>query len=148
MLRLIDPRRLGRVRLDPPLDHLGPDAATITAARFDAALGRGRGPVKARLLDQHALAGVGNLLADDILWRAALNPARPVDSLAGARARTAAPDACAPRSPTHSRDGGVHTLPLVPHRRPGGRCPHDGTALLRATVGGRTTYWCPEEQAG
>ncbi len=145
MLRLIDPRRLGRVRLDPPLDHLGPDAATITAARFDAALGRGRGPVKARLLDQHALAGVGNLLADDILWRAALHPARPVDSLAAPERarlhlslRATIADAL--------RDGGVHTLPLVPHRRPGGHCPHDGSALLRATIGGRTTYWCPEDQ--
>jgi formamidopyrimidine-DNA glycosylase len=144
-LRLIDPRRLGRIRLDPPLDDLGPDAATITAAQFISALGRGRAPIKARLLDQHALAGVGNLLADDILWRAELNPARPVSTLTG---------------PEHARlhrtlratigealrDGGVHTLPLVPHRRPGGRCPRDGTDLLRATIGGRTTFWCPEEQ--
>jgi formamidopyrimidine-DNA glycosylase len=144
-LRLVDPRRLGRIRLDPPLDGLGPDAATIGAARFASALGRGRAPVKARLLDQHVLAGVGNLLADEILWRAGVHPARPVDSLTDPERRrlhrvlrTAIDEAL--------RDGGVHTLPLVPHRRPGGRCPRDGTELARATVGGRTTYWCPTHQ--
>ncbi|GAA0247191.1 DNA-formamidopyrimidine glycosylase family protein [Cryptosporangium japonicum] len=147
VLRLLDPRRLARVRLDPNVDDLGPDAATITAARFARAVGAGRAPVKARLLDQHALAGVGNLLADDVLWRAGVNPARPVDALTDAdrrrlhRALRAAIDEAV-------RDGGVHTLPLVPERRPGGQCPRDHTILVHATVGGRTTYWCPKHQAG
>jgi formamidopyrimidine-DNA glycosylase len=145
MLRLVDPRRLGRVRLDPPLDGLGPDAGTISAADFGFALGHGRVPVKARLLDQHALAGVGNLLADEILWRAGVNPARPVDTLAHDEREHLY------RSLTETvgdalRDGGVHTLPLVPHRRPGGHCPADGAELARATVGGRTTWWCPTHQ--
>jgi formamidopyrimidine-DNA glycosylase len=145
MLRLIDPRRLGRIRLDPPFDRLGPDAATIEAAQFIAAVSSGRTAVKARLLDQHALAGVGNLLADQILWRANINPARPVGALTGPERsrlyrtlRQTIGDAL--------RDGGVHTLPLVPHRRPGGRCGRDGTPLVRTTVGGRTTFWCPTHQ--
>jgi formamidopyrimidine-DNA glycosylase len=145
VLRLLDPRRLGRIRLDPVLDALGPDAATIGADEFDAALGAGRAPVKARLLDQHALAGVGNLLADEILWRAGLNPARPVDSLGGAD-RSELHRALRETVADALRDGGVHTLPLVPHRRPGGRCPRDGAELVRATVGGRTTFWCPVHQ--
>jgi formamidopyrimidine-DNA glycosylase len=145
MLRLLDPRRLGRIRLDPPLDALGPDAATISAEQFTVALIGGRGPVKARLLDQHALAGVGNLLADDILWRAGLDPARPVDALTG-RERARLHRALRETIGDALRDGGVHTLPLVPHRRPGGHCPRDGTELRRATVGGRTTYWCPTGQ--
>ncbi len=144
-LHLVDPRRLGRVRLDPSLEDLGPDAAGLTPARFTAALGTGRVAVKARLLDQHALAGVGNLLADEVLWRAGLDPARPVDELTdterarlGRSLRTTIGDAL--------RDGGVHTLPLVPHRRPGGHCPRDGAELARGVVGGRTTYWCPVGQ--
>ena len=80
-LLLIDPRRLGRVRLDPPVEKLGPDAQTITPAQFRAVLARGTAPVKARLLDQEAIAGIGNLLADEILWRAKVHPARPVDEL-------------------------------------------------------------------
>ncbi|MGH3993076.1 MAG: zinc finger domain-containing protein, partial [Pseudonocardiaceae bacterium] len=46
------------------------------------------------------------------------------------------------------RLGGVHMGDLVPHRRPGGRCPRCGTPLERARVGGRTTWWCPADQPG
>jgi formamidopyrimidine-DNA glycosylase len=145
MLRLLDPRRLGRVRLDPPLEGLGPDAATISAAQFASALGHGRAPVKARLLDQHALAGVGNLLADDILWRAEVNPTRPVEALTEPE-RYRLHRVLRETIGEALRDGGVHTLPLVAHRRAGGHCPRDGTELTRATVGGRTTFWCPAHQ--
>lgn len=145
MLRLIDPRRLGRIRLDPPLDDLGPDAATISKAEFASAIERGHAPVKARLLDQHALAGVGNLLADDILWRAGLNPGRPVDALTEAE-RQRLYGALRETIGDAIRDGGVHTLPLASERRPGGHCPRDGTELRRTTVGGRTTFWCPAHQ--
>ena len=145
MLRLLDPRRLGRVRLDPPLDGLGPDAATISAAQFTSAFGTGPTPVKARLLDQHALAGVGNLLADEILWRAGVNPARPIEALTQPE-REQLYRLLGETIGDALRDGGVHTLVLVSHRRPGGRCPRDGTELRRATVGGRTTFWCPVHQ--
>jgi formamidopyrimidine-DNA glycosylase len=145
MLRLIDPRRLGRVRLDPPVDALGPDAATITADAFGVAVGAGRGPIKARLLDQHAIAGVGNLLADEILWRSDLDPARPAGGLDGDERATLHRTVLATVAGA-LRDGGVHTLTLVPHRVPGGRCPRDDAELRRATVGGRTTFWCPVHQ--
>ena len=80
-LRLFDKRRLGRVRLDPDLDALGPDAEMISRTDFRARVGRGRSAVKARLLDQSVLAGVGNLLADETLWQAALSPSAPADEL-------------------------------------------------------------------
>ena len=83
-LRLFDKRRLGRVRLEPDLDALGPDAELITPAEFGARVGRGRAPVKARLLDQSVLAGVGNLLADEALWQAGLSPSAPADALGAA----------------------------------------------------------------
>jgi len=73
-LRLFDKRRLGRVRLDPDLTVLGPDAARISAAAFRERVGRGTAAVKARLLDQSVLAGVGNLLADETLWQARIAP--------------------------------------------------------------------------
>jgi formamidopyrimidine-DNA glycosylase len=146
-LLLVDPRRLGRVRLDPPLDLLGPDAATITPGEFRAVVPRGIAPVKARLLDQHVIAGIGNLLADEILWLARINPGRRVDHLtrpdldrllrATRRAVTAA-----------VRGGGVHTLTLVPFRKLGALCPRDGEPMARSTVGGRTSWWCAREQAG
>jgi formamidopyrimidine-DNA glycosylase len=144
-LLLIDPRRLGRVRLDPLIEALGPDAADITRAQFRAMIARGHAPVKARLLDQAAIAGVGNLLADEALWLARIGPSRPTSSLDLAetdglrRAVRAAVRAAV-------RDGGVHTLTIVPFRRTGARCPRDGAPMHRGTVGGRTTWWCSREQ--
>ena len=81
-LMLVDPRRLGRIRLNPPVEELGPDAQLITPAQFRAALAGGTiAPVKARIMDQQRIAGIGNLLADEILWRARIHPARHVGSL-------------------------------------------------------------------
>jgi formamidopyrimidine-DNA glycosylase len=144
-LMLVDPRRLGRVRLMPPIETLGPDAASITPAQFRSALARGTAPVKARLLDQQAIAGIGNLLADEILWRARVHPARRVSDLAPAdvdRLLRATRQAVA----TATRHGGVHALTLVPFRNPGALCPRDGAPMARSTVGGRTSWWCEREQ--
>ena len=80
-LALRDKRRLGRAILDPDLSRLGPDAALATRSEFRARVGRGSGPVKARLMDQGVIAGVGNLLADEILWQARIDPRRPASKL-------------------------------------------------------------------
>lgn len=144
-LMLVDPRRLGRIVLDPAIDRLGPDAATITAAAFRAAVATGTVPVKARLLDQHAIAGIGNLLADEILWRARVNPARALDELTAPeveRILRATRKALA----AALEHGGVHTLTVIPFRRPGARCPRDHAPMSRGKVGGRTTWWCSAEQ--
>lgn len=145
-LVLVDPRRLGRVRLDPPVELLGPDAAAVTAAQFRAVLARGTAPVKARLLDQHAIAGIGNLLADEILWLARLNPACPVGALQPDDVRRLA-RATRTAIAAARRDGGVHTLSVIPFRKAGATCPRDGAPMARSTVGGRTSWWCEREQA-
>lgn len=142
---LIDPRRLGRVRLDPPVERLGPDARLITKAQFRDAFARGTIAVKARLLDQEAIAGVGNLLADQALWLAKVKPGKPVDELsrpAVDRLFQAVHDAVE----AAIDGGGVHTLSMVGSRAVGGMCPRCGTPMRRATIGGRTTWWCPKEQ--
>lgn len=144
-LLLIDPRRLGRVRLDPPVERLGPDAQVIKPAQFRAVLARGTAPVKARLLDQEAIAGIGNLLADQILWRAKVHPATPVDELDPADVdRLLRAVRWAVRSSLS--DGGVHTLPLLPFRANGAACPRCGAPMAKGVVGGRTTWWCSREQ--
>lgn len=144
-LGLFDKRRLGRVVLDPDLSWLGPDALEITRAEFRDRIGRGSIAIKARLLDQHAMAGVGNLLADQTLWQAGLLPSRRVDTFDQTdldelrRVLRRATRAAIQR-------GGVHTGEFIAHRVPGGACPRCGAALQRAAVGGRTTWWCPREQ--
>ena len=144
-LLLVDPRRLGRVRLDPPVDELGPDAADITAARFRDAVLKGTAPIKARLLDQQAIAGIGNLLADDILWAARIHPARPAGDLSRPESDRLH-RAVRREIRTALNDGGVHTLPLIPYRKDGARCPRDDAAMAHGMVGGRTTWWCEKEQ--
>jgi formamidopyrimidine-DNA glycosylase len=145
-LLLIDPRRLGRVRLNPPIEALGPDAREVTPAQFRQVMARGTIAVKARLLDQDAIAGVGNLLADQALWLAKINPARPVNGLSR-------PDVDRLGRAVHRSietavgGGGVHTLSVVPFRKVSATCPRCGSPMARATVGGRTTWWCTREQA-
>lgn len=144
-LLLRDPRRLGAVELDPDETRLGPDAATVSPAAFRKVLGVSTVPVKARLLDQSRLAGVGNLIADETLWRAGLDPARPVDSLEPADLRTLHRHLRRTVADLLAR-GGSHTGDLMMSRMRGGVCPRDGAPLLRRTVGGRTTYSCPAHQ--
>lgn len=139
-----DSRRLGGVELDPDEGRLGHDARSIASAALRRALDSDA-PLKARLMDQAHLAGVGNLIADEVLWRARLDPTRPARSLDVNEVRRLH------RHLLHTIDdlltrGGSHTGDLLPHRRTGGVCPKDGTPLVRRTVGGRTTWSCPLHQ--
>ena len=144
-LAVRDPRLLGGVVLDPDEDALGPDALTLTLAQLAAALGNSAAPLKARLLDQAKVAGIGNLVADEVLWGVDLAPDRQAGSLSDAEQRRLA------RGVTSTlrlllRRGGSHTGDLMAARVPGGRCPRDGAELCRSTIGGRTSWWCPRHQ--
>ena len=128
--------------IEPDFDHVGPDAAEVSRDVFRERVGRGTIALKARLLDQGSISGVGNLLADETLWRARLSPRTPAGSLSEAELdhlrrvlRAATRDAI--------RKGGVHTGTFIAHRTRGGHCPRCKTELERATIGGRTTFWCP-----
>jgi formamidopyrimidine-DNA glycosylase len=141
-LVLRDKRRLGRVVLNPDFSHVGPDAAEVSRVEFRRRIGAGRAPIKARLLDQGAISGIGNLLADQILWQARLSPkhltgALSMDELDRLRREVRA----AVRSAI--RKGGAHTGRFIEARRHEGVCPRDGHRLERDRIGGRTTYWCP-----
>ncbi len=143
---LRDKRRLGRAILNPDFDHVGPDAADVGRSDFRRLIGAGRTPVKARLLHQGAISGVGNLLADQALWQARIAPGRLVSDLSVEdldRLRRAL------RSAVRSaiRQGGVHTGRFVRARDREGSCPRCGYGLHRGKIGGRTTYWCPICQA-
>ncbi|HVM41544.1 MAG TPA: DNA-formamidopyrimidine glycosylase family protein, partial [Acidimicrobiia bacterium] len=144
-LRVRDPRRLGGVVLEPTTDHLGPDAASLGVAELRDRVAASRAPLKAFLMDQSRIAGIGNLMADEALWRAGLDPARETRSLSGDEVRRLH-RAVRTTVDVLTRRGGSHTGDLMPHRTPGGHCPKDGTELVRRTVGGRTTWSCPTHQ--
>ena len=146
-MALFDKRRLGRIVLNPDLDALGPDAQEVTPAQFRALITKGTIAVKARLLDQSKLAGVGNLLADEVLWQAKVSPSARVNTL---RRQDADRLYRALQSALRSAiaKGGAHTGDVISARHPGGTCPRCGAEMLHGTVGGRSTWWCSREQAG
>lgn len=144
-LRLFDKRRLGRVRLDPDHEALGPDAEVITREDFRTRVGRGHSAVKARLLDQTVLAGVGNLLADETLWQASISPSKPADEL-HPKDLDRLYDSLESSLKAAIAHGGVHTGEVIPYRNADAACPRCGSHMLHGTVGGRSTWWCAKEQ--
>jgi formamidopyrimidine-DNA glycosylase len=147
-LLLHDPRRLARVEIDPDLSELGPDALSLTKAQFEGVVNirRGEGPaIKARLLDQSVVAGVGNLLGDEILYRAGIDPRTPTGRLS-IEQRAALFKAFTRTMRTLQRRGGSHLGDHMPGRFPGGLCARDGAAMRVNIIGGRTSYWCSLHQ--
>ncbi|GGS88742.1 Fpg/Nei family DNA glycosylase [Streptomyces chromofuscus] len=132
------------------LDRQGPDAMAVRREEFEAALAARRGALKTALTDQSVLAGLGNLLADEILWRAGLRPTGRAADLTEAdrrrlytemrgTLRSAITAGCVP-----PRDSW-----LTGHRdAPDPHCPRCGAPLRRSRLAGRTTVWCPRCQPG
>lgn len=142
--RVNDPRRLGSVEIDPDVSRLGTDAWTLDVDALAAALDS-EVVVKTRLMDQRRIAGLGNLLTDEILWRAGIAPNRAARSLSADEVALLA------RAIPQSLDelfaaGGSHMGALQPVRDLSGPCPRDGGALRREAIGGRTSIWCPAHQ--
>lgn len=155
-----DPRMFGRVRFSP--GAAAPDwwanlpppllSSSFTPAALAAFLRRHpRSPIKAVLLRQERFPGIGNWMADEILWRAALHPRRGAGGLATPEIlrlhretrwvcrRALATIGRTYQDPPHSW--------LFPHRwSDGGRCPRTGCPLVRESIGGRTTCWSPARQ--
>jgi formamidopyrimidine-DNA glycosylase len=144
-LVLLDPRRLGRIWLNPDVSALGPDAGHVTPAQFRALVTKGTTAVKARLLDQSKIAGIGNLLADEILWQAGVSPLARADTLSAAQVNRLY-RAVKSVLESATAKGGAHTGCIIAARHPGGTCPRDGAPMVHGTVGGRSTWWCSREQ--
>jgi formamidopyrimidine-DNA glycosylase len=145
-LRFNDPRRLGRISLDPDLDHLGVDYSEVTPRRLARALDGRQSVLKSVLLDQHVVAGLGNLCVDEVLWWAGLDPRRTVASLTAAEVDRLA-STIRRRVPVMLARGGSTTGVLNPAVRASlPPCERDGAPLERLTIGGRTTVYCPSHQ--
>ncbi len=168
-LRLLDRSRYARVALAPPadlarqlgLDMLGPEPLepAFTPEVLAERLAGRRARLKALLLDQHVVAGLGNIYADEALWRARLHPARSASSLAPDEVQrlhdaiqAVLREAIAHRGTTfHTyRDlcgaKGAHQAALAVFHRHGEPCPRCGTPIQRITLAGRDTHLCPQCQ--
>jgi formamidopyrimidine-DNA glycosylase len=163
-----DPRMFGAVRFQrgpqPPAWWTGIAPAVLSGEFTPAVVAdflhrRRRAPIKAVLLMQERFPGIGNWMADEILWRARLAPQRTAGSLDTAAQRTlhrecrqVARQALRTIAGVGSRlppDLNVH-IPatwLFNHRwEKGGDCPRCHAPLRHATIGGRTSCWCPQCQ--
>ncbi|MCA1819424.1 MAG: bifunctional DNA-formamidopyrimidine glycosylase/DNA-(apurinic or apyrimidinic site) lyase [Halobacteriales archaeon] len=161
-LRFSDPRRFGTVRLYGPgeevrdLAHYGPDALgrAFTRAHLAARLAASKAPLKAFLLDQTKVAGVGNIYACEALWRARLSPRRRACDTPKAgplfdAIRAVLRDSIG-RGGTSFNDyvdaigqEGQFTAELAVFQREGEPCPRCGSAVRRMTQSGRSTFFCP-----
>jgi formamidopyrimidine-DNA glycosylase len=144
-MRVTDPRRLGGIALDPDESRLGEDALGLTLDRLRSVLEGSEAPLKYRLMDQRRLGGIGNLMADEMLFRAGLRPNRPAGGLTDAELRRLHRHVVKTMDDLMQR-GASSSGDFMPFRHRGGRCPKDGAELVRTEVGGRTTWYCPEHQ--
>jgi formamidopyrimidine-DNA glycosylase len=138
--------RLGEEPLDAP----------FTAARLGRLLAKRRAPVKAALLDQRTLAGMGNIYVDEALWRAKIHPLRPAESLERDelrrlhRAIRASLEHGLARQGSTLRDyalpdGGSGSMQneFKVYGRGGEPCDRCGTPIANSRVAGRGTWFCP-----
>src|SRR5262249_15495650 len=145
-----DQRKFGEVGLIADVDQflqtrgLGPDALEISLSQFKAILGKHRGAVKAILLNQQLIAGIGNLYADEILFRARLHPATEA-------ARLSDKDLRLFRAMRYVLEKAIalktdfNRLPkswLLSRRGKRSRCLRCGRPLKSVTIGGRTSWFC------
>jgi formamidopyrimidine-DNA glycosylase len=167
-LRFVDPRRFGHAitlqnsELEEYLDaRLGvePLSDRFTAhALAELASGR-RAPLKSFLLDQRAVAGIGNIYADEALFRARLHPLSPTGSMRAEhceelRAGIVAALEAGLRNGGASVDdyldtrgeAGTMQEEFLVHTREGQPCSRCGADIRRIVVGGRSTYFCPSCQ--
>jgi formamidopyrimidine-DNA glycosylase len=160
-LAYIDVRLFGRVGLAANADEfiaaegLGPDALDprFDFRAFEQALAGRKRDVKSLLMDQEAVAGIGNIYSDEILFQAGINPRTRCDRLdTGARQRMFGRIKEVLETAITSGAGAerlVDRLPasfLIPHREKGGRCPRCGGEIASAKFSGRTAYFCPRCQ--
>jgi formamidopyrimidine-DNA glycosylase len=146
-----DQRKFGEIELINGVDEflqtrgLGPDALDISFSQFKAIFGKHRGAVKAILLNQQLIAGIGNLYADEILFRARMHPATEADRLSNKDLKRLFRATRYVLEKAIALKTDFNRLPkswLLTHRGKRGRCPRCGRALKSATIGGRTSWFC------
>ncbi|WP_406815849.1 Fpg/Nei family DNA glycosylase [Mycobacterium sp. M23085] len=154
-LRYADLRKLrgvwladGDEDLADVLGPQGPDALGMGLREFRDVLAGRRGRLKPTLMDQSVIAGLGNLLVDEICWRARIRPTRAVAELDDdeVKALHRAMTQVLHTSVRHGRVPGLPRWLTGARDDPDPRCPRCGTHLRHDRIGGRMSFWCPHCQ--
>ena len=126
---------------------IGPDALQLNLDGFLEIMRGRRGVIKAMLLNQSLVAGLGNLYADESLFQAGICPRS--HGLGETELIALFSSIQEVLKTALSTGANLANLPdsyLLPHRHAAGTCPRDGTLLMHEKIGGRTSYYCPEHQ--
>lgn len=168
VMALVDPRRFGAVAWlapgaaddDPALSRLGPDALDpALPSLLPGELRRRRTSIKATLMDQRLVAGIGNIYANEALWRARIHPAAPAGSISRRRLQLLVDHVQAVLAEAIERGGttlrdfagvdgtaGMFRLELAVYGEEGEPCPRCGASIRRTVIAQRATYLCPRCQ--
>ena len=146
-LELEDQLRLATLRIDPDESRFGTDVLELDKAGFCELCARSSRPIKSLLMDQSRIAGIGNLVADEILFQGKVDPRRCADELDD-EALDALWDGLRRTRRRVLERNGSHQGVMIRSgaRERGSDCPRCGVAVRRVDVGGRTTYFCPQHQ--
>lgn len=151
-VHVVDPRRLGFVTVveDVPTycrEHeLGPDALGLGPADLRRLVREYRGGVKALLMDQSRLAGIGNIYSDEICFQARIDPRRKAPGLDENEVRRLHRQMLRVLREAADRDADPNRFPegwLLRHREAGTSCPRCGGEVSKIRVGGRGAFLCP-----
>jgi formamidopyrimidine-DNA glycosylase len=146
-----DQRKFGEVGLIKDVGEflrkrdVGPDALEIGLSQFIEIFGTHHGAVKTILLNQKLIAGIGNIYADEILFRARIHPATHVSAVKEKTVAKLFRATCYILEKAIAAKADADLMPkswLLPHRGKGGKCPRCGRELKSATIAGRTAWFC------
>jgi len=148
-------RKLGRIRLTHDVGafvgkkNLGPDALELDLKRFKERLDTTRSALKSALMNQHVLAGIGNIYSDEMLFQAGVYPKMKTTQLDASLTKTLFKAMNAVLNTAVDCNADPHQLPdayLIPRRGKDGECPKCGTKLSKITISGRSGYYCRQCQ--
>lgn len=151
-LAYVAPRKLGRITLtDAPrtfidAHDLGPDALALSPAEFKQLAEGRRGGVKAWLMDQQTIAGIGNIYSDEILFQARIHPKTRVGALDEKALDTLYHKMHKVFDAAIKARADPEQMPdsfLLPHREKGGKCPNCSGKIKKISISGRNGWYCP-----
>lgn len=148
-------RKLGEVDLTETIEeyieekNLGPDVLDLDFKKFKKILEKRRGTAKYTLMNQHIMAGIGNIYSDEILFQSEINPKTKIFKLDEQNLNKLFKKMQKVLKTAIDLNANPKIFPknyLIPNRMKGGKCPKGDVKLERIKVSGRTTYFCPKHQ--
>ena len=148
-------RKFGKIAVTPKIEEfidkkrLGQDALELDFQGFKEVMQKRRGGVKSTLLNQHVIAGIGNLYSDEIVFQAGVHPETKINRLGSQKLEDLFNDmqrVLKTALRNHANFGRFPESYLLRDRREGAKCPRCGGKIQALKVSGRTAYFCSNHQ--